>query len=393
MRRGIMKLEDAKKRFIEIYGGRSEDIRSFYAPGRVNLIGEHTDYNGGYVFPCALSFGTYAISRKREDNKIRFASTNFDQRIMVDARDIKYEKKDDWANYPKGVINGFQKRGFKISGFDVLYDGNIPNRAGLSSSASIELVTSVMLRGLFDCKISMIDMIKLSQEAENKFVGLNCGIMDQFAVGMGRKDCAMLLDCNTLKYKYVPVKLDGYKLIIANTNKKRGLADSKYNERRRECEKAVEYLNQKLDIKTLGEIDTAAFEKYKYLIKDDTILKRASHVVYEIKRTLDAVDCLNSGDICAFGKLMNESHISLRDLYDVTGVELDTLAEEAWKVEGTAGSRMTGAGFGGCTVSIVKEEAVDRFIKCVGENYKHKVGLDADFYIGEIGDGAKEISE
>jgi galactokinase len=393
MRRGIMKLEDAKKKFMEIYGGSSEDIRSFYAPGRVNLIGEHTDYNGGYVFPCALSFGTYAISRKRDDNKIRFASTNFDQRVMVDAGDIEYEKKDDWVNYPKGVIKGFQKRGFKINGFDVLYDGNIPNRAGLSSSASIELVTSVMLRGLFDCKISMIDMVKLSQEAENKFVGLNCGIMDQFAVGMGRKDCAMLLDCNTLKYKYVPIKLNGYKLIIANTNKKRGLADSKYNERRRECEKAVEYLNQKLDIKTLGEINTASFEKYKYLIKDNTILKRASHVVYEIKRTLDAVDCLNSGDICAFGKLMNESHISLRDLYDVTGAELDTLAEEAWKVEGTAGSRMTGAGFGGCTVSIVKEEAVDRFIKCVGENYKHKVGLNADFYIGEIGDGAKEISE
>ncbi|HBM80075.1 MAG: galactokinase [Clostridiales bacterium] len=385
-----MKLEEVKRKFSEMFGYEGK-TRSFYAPGRVNLIGEHTDYNGGYVFPCALSFGTYAVARKRNDNIVRLASTNFDLKVKVDVNKIVYDKKDDWGNFPKGVIKEFQNKGFRIGGFDVLYDGNIPNGAGLSSSASIELVTSVMLKALFDCDIDMIEMVKLSQRAENKFVGVNCGIMDQFAVGMGKRDNAMLLNCGTLEYKYVPIKLTGYKLLISNTNKKRGLADSKYNERRSQCEKAVWYLNKKLDIKQLADIDVRTFEKYKYLIEDNVVEKRAEHVIYEIKRTTDAVSKLEGGDILGFGKLMNESHISLRDLYEVTGPELDSLAKEAWKIHGVAGSRMTGAGFGGCTVTIIKEDAVDEFKEKVGENYKRETGLTADFYIAEIGDGAREI--
>ncbi len=379
------------KRFTEIYGGDEKDVRKFFAPGRVNLIGEHTDYNKGFVFPCALSFGTFAAARKRKDNVIKFASTNFDLQVTVSSDDIYYAKEDDWANYPKGVIKEFKNMGFEIGGFEVLYDGNIPNGAGLSSSASIELATSVLLKGLFDCNIDMVDMVKLSQKAENKFIGVNCGIMDQFSIGMGKKDNAILLNCKTLDYDYVPVVLDGYKIVIANTNKRRGLQDSKYNERRSQCEEAVSCLKKELDIEYLADIDSKTFEDYKYLIDDEVVLKRATHVVYEIKRTLDAAEKLKCGDLEAFGKLMNESHESLKDLYEVTGIELDTLVDEAQKIKGVVGSRMTGAGFGGCSVSIVKEDAIDEFIKTVGENYNKKTGLCADFYIAEIGDGAKEI--
>lgn len=386
-----MNINDVRKRFIEIFGEGSEEVRSFYAPGRVNLIGEHTDYNGGFVFPCALSFGTYAVARKRSDGTIKFASTNFPLRVDIPCDNISYSKAHDWANYPKGIIKEFQDKGFEIGGFEVLYDGSIPNGAGLSSSASIELATCVVLKGLFGCDIDMVEMVKLSQRAENQFIGVNCGIMDQFAIGMGRKDHAMLLNCGTLEYEYVPVKIDGCKLVITNTNKRRGLADSKYNERRAECEKAVEYLNRKLNIKCLADIDVDTFEKYKYLIEEEKVAKRAAHVVYEIKRTTDAVEKLNNGDINSFGRLMNESHVSLRDLYEVTGVELDTLVEEAWKIDGVIGSRMTGAGFGGCTVSIVKDEALENFKRDVADNYLRRVGLKAQFYTAEIGGGACEI--
>lgn len=386
-----MELTDLVKRFTELYGEGKERIRVFYAPGRVNLIGEHTDYNGGHVFPCALSFGTYAVARKRRDKIIKFASTNFDLRAEISADACFYDRAHDWANYPKGVIKYFEEDGFDIGGFEVLYDGSIPNGAGLSSSASIELATCVMLKGLFDCDIDMIGMVKLSQRAENNFIGVKCGIMDQFAAGMGKKDSAMLLNCKTLQYMYAPVKLNGYKLVISNTNKRRGLADSKYNERREQCEQAVSDLKAELDITCLCDMDVNTFEKSRYLIKDEIAAKRAEHVVYENGRVLEAVKRLNAGDIESFGKLMNESHVSLRDLYEVTGKELDTLVEEAWNVEGTIGSRMTGAGFGGCTVSIVRDDAVEEFQKKVGENYKKKTGLTADFYIAEIGDGAREI--
>lgn len=385
-----MDLQRLKEKFQEKFGAEGP-IRTFFAPGRVNLIGEHIDYNGGYVFPCAISFGTYAIVRKREDNKIRFASTNLSYETELTLENIQYEEKDDWVNYPKGVIKYFQESGSTVGGFDILYSGNIPNGAGLSSSASVEVLTAYILNELFQCNKTLIDMVKISQKAENHFVGVNSGIMDQFAVAMGKKDQAILLDCNTLDYDYVPLELKGAKLVIANTNKRRGLADSKYNERRSECEQAVEDLQKVLDIETLGELDALTFEEYKKFIKDPIHQKRASHAVYENIRVKEAVKKLNAGDLAAFGELMNQSHISLRDLYEVTGVELDTMVEEAWKIPGVIGSRMTGAGFGGCTISIVEADAVETFITEVGENYNKRTGLQADIYVAEVGAGVREL--
>lgn len=386
-----MELIQLQKEFIKVFGDSNQQMQSFHSPGRVNLIGEHTDYNGGYVFPCALSFGTYAVARKRDDGQISFASTNFDLKVEINLTDIVYDKSHDWANYAKGVVDQFIKLGHKISGFDVMFSGNIPNGAGLSSSASLELAMSVVLNELFELNMDRLTMVKLSQNAENQFVGMNCGIMDQFAVGMGKKDNAIFLNCATLQYEYAPVILNGSKIVIANTNKKRRLADSKYNERRAQCEEAVEDLRQALNITCLAEVSVEAFEENKHLIKDPIVCKRAQHVVYEDYRTLEAVKLLKAGDISGFGKLMNESHDSLKDLYEVTGQELDTLVLEARKISGTIGSRMTGAGFGGCTVNIVKESAIDEFIRTVGENYTAKTGLVADFYIAEIGDGAKRL--
>lgn len=386
-----MELSEVKSKFLEVFGDNDNEVYLFHSPGRVNLIGEHTDYNGGYVFPCALSFGTYAVARKRNDNKLKFATTNFDLKVEINLDDVKYDEKHDWANYPKGVVNQFIKKGFKLGGIEVMFSGNIPNGAGLSSSASMELAMSVVLNDLFELKQDMIDMVKLSQEAENQFIGVNCGIMDQFAVGMGKKDNAMFLNCRTLEYNYAPVVLKGAKIVLANTNKRRGLADSKYNERRSECEVAVVELNKVMNISCLGDVSVEDFERNKYAIKSDIVRKRAEHVIYEDDRTLKAVNMLKLGDIKGFGVLMNNSHDSLRDLYEVTGIELDTLVEEARKIGGTIGSRMTGAGFGGCTVSIVEDKSVVKFILDVGKNYKDKTGLEADFYIAEIGDGAKRI--
>lgn len=373
------------------------DVKVFFSPGRVNLIGEHTDYNGGFVFPCALDFGTYAVAVKRNDNIFRMYSKNFENLGIIEFSldRLINEPQDDWANYPKGVIKTFLEAGFNInSGFDVLFYGNIPNGAGLSSSASIELATSVILKDLFNLDVDMISMVKLSQKAENKFIGVNCGIMDQFAIGMGKKDNAILLDCNTLNYQYAPVVLNGASIVIANTNKKRGLADSKYNERRGSCEAAVKVLNENgIDIKYLGELSIERFNEIKHLITDEEQLKRATHAVTENERTKVAVEKLNAGDIEAFGQLMNQSHISLRDDYEVTGFELDSLVEAAWEAEGVIGARMTGAGFGGCTVSIVKDEFIESFKKSVGEKYTAKTGLVADFYVAKIGDGSRKLGD
>ncbi|WP_461206175.1 galactokinase [Clostridium sp. DL1XJH146] len=381
-----------KNDFNTVFGNK--DVRVFFAPGRVNMIGEHTDYNGGNVFPCALSFGTYIIASKREDTRGRVYSLNFEDLgiIEFDINNLEYLKQDDWANYPKGVISEFKKNGFKIDkGFDVLFYGNIPNGAGLSSSASVELVTSVMLKGLFNVDVDMVSMVKMSQKAENEFVGVNCGIMDQFAIGMGKKDKAILLDCNTLEYKYTKLDLKDAAIVIANTNKRRGLADSKYNERRSECERALKQLQEKLNITSLGDLTEDEFEENKSLITNDVDRQRSKHAVYENRRVLKAVDALEGGDLVLFGQLMNETHISLRDDYEVTGVELDTLVDIAWREEGTIGSRMTGAGFGGCTVSIVKEDKVHSFIENVGKKYKEKIGYEADFYVAKVGDGAREL--
>ena len=387
--------EQLVKVFKEKFGSEG-DIRSYFAPGRVNLIGEHTDYNGGHVFPCALTIGTYAIVRKREDRNFRFYSTNFESLGVIEASldNLKYDKALDWTNYPLGVVWAFIEKGYPVDcGFDMLLFGNIPNGSGLSSSASVEVVTGVALRDLFGYDdISMIDIALFGQYSENNFNGVNCGIMDQFAIAMGKKDQAIFLDTSDLSYTYAPIKLADEKIVIACSNKKRGLGDSKYNERRAECEEALAELQTKLDIKALGELSEEEFEANIDLIKSEVRQRRAKHAVYENQRTLKAVDALKAGNLEEFGKLMNASHVSLRDDYEVTGIELDTLVENAWEQEGVIGSRMTGAGFGGCTVSIVKTDCVDKFIENVGKAYLEKIGYAADFYVVEIGDGGRVLA-
>ena len=386
-----MKKEELIQKFQELYGAEG-DIRTYFAPGRVNLIGEHTDYNGGHVFPCALTIGTYAVARKRSDRKLRFFSVNFERLGIIESSldDLVPSRSAGWTNYPKGVMWTFGKRGMEISnGVDILLYGNIPNGSGLSSSASVEVVTGVMLRDLFGFdSLTNIDLALIGQQSENEYNGVNCGIMDQFAVAMGKKDYAIFLDTSDLSYTYAPIKLDHARIVIASSNKKRGLGDSKYNERRAECEAALAELQKVVDIKSLGDLTEEAFEQYKDAIKDETRKKRAKHAVYENRRTIQAVAALEANDIAKFGQLMNASHVSLRDDYEVTGRELDTLVEEAWKIPGVIGSRMTGAGFGGCTVSIVENDAVEPFISKVGEAYKKAIGYAADFYVIDVGKGA-----
>ncbi len=381
--------ETVLKEFEKVFGD-TDGVKVFFAPGRVNLIGEHTDYNGGHVFPCALTIGTYAAARVRNDRKLRFYSMNFEQLGVIESSldGLKPEKEADWTNYPKGVMWAFGERGFEIpQGMDILLNGNIPNGSGLSSSASVEVLTGAILRDFFGFQVSNQDLALIGQFSENKFNGVNCGIMDQFAIAMGKKEHAIFLDTADLSYAYVPVKLQKAKIVIACSNKKRGLGDSKYNERRSECETALAELQKVVDIKSLGELSEEQFEEYKSAIKDETRVRRAKHAVYENQRTLKAVKALEANDIAQFGQLMNASHVSLRDDYEVTGIELDTLVEEAWKVDGVIGSRMTGAGFGGCTVSIVEDAAIDTFKKQVGDAYLAKIGYAADFYVVEIGDG------
>lgn len=382
------------EKFQELFGGEG-DIRSYFSPGRVNLIGEHTDYNGGHVFPCALTIGTYGIARKREDRKIRFYSENFSRLGVFETSldDLVYREEANWTNYPKGVVWAFKEKGYVAdTGFDLVMYGNIPNGSGLSSSASVELLMGVILVDMFGFEgLSMIDLALLGQYAENKFNGMNCGIMDQFAIAMGKENQAIFLDTADLSYEYAPIEMKGAKIVIAASNKKRKLTDSKYNERRAECEEALADIQKQMDIKALGDLTEEQFEEVKEAVKNPVCRKRAKHAVYENQRTIKAVAALKAGDLETFGKLMNASHVSLRDDYEVTGKELDTLVEAAWKQEGVIGSRMTGAGFGGCTVSIVKEEAIDDFIKNVGEIYEKEIGYAADFYVVEIGDGSRRI--
>lgn len=374
----------------------SQTPRTFFAPGRINLIGEHTDYNGGHVFPASISFGTYALAIKRNDQKLRFYSMNFPEIGIIesDLSKLEYDEEDNWANYPKGMLLYLKEAGHEISrGADIMYFGNIPNGAGLSSSASIELATGVLLEGLFNLKIERIEMIQLGKKVENHYIGVNSGIMDQFAIGMGKKDHAILLDCETLNYQYAPIVMNDHVIIIINTNKQRTLAGSKYNERRAQCEQALSDLQLRLSINSLGDLTPEEFEINKHLIRDETNQKRAKHAVYENARTLLALEKLQQGDLIAFGQLMNESHISLRDDYEVTGLELDTIAETAWEQDGVLGARMTGAGFGGCAIALVQKNKIDDFKKKVNSIYHEKVGYDATFYIATIGDGAKELTE
>ena len=377
------------QKFIEVFGD-DKDTAVYFAPGRVNMIGEHTDYNGGHVFPCALTIGTYAVARKRDDNKLRFYSMNFENLGIIESSldDLKPYKEADWTNYPKGVMWAFGEKGMTVPyGMDILLNGNIPNGSGLSSSASVEVLTGFILRDMFGFDVTNQDLALIGQYAENKYNKVNCGIMDQFAIAMGKKDNAIFLDTADLSYEYAPIKLEGAKIVIACSNKKRGLGDSKYNERRFECETALAELKQIADIASLGDLSEKEFEQKKSIIQSPVRIQRAKHAVYENQRTIKAVEALKAGDIVEFGQLMNASHVSLRDDYEVTGIELDTLVEEAWKIEGVIGSRMTGAGFGGCTVSIVKDEAIDTFIEKVGAAYEAKIGYAADFYVVEIGDG------
>ena len=374
----------------------TETPRVFFAPGRINLIGEHTDYNGGHVFPASISFGTYALGLKRNDQKLRFYSMNFSESgiIECDLGNLDYNIDDDWANFPKGMIKYMREHGANIStGLDILFYGNIPNGAGLSSSASIEMATGVLLEGIFDEKIDRIEMIKLGQQVENNYIGVNSGIMDQFAIGMGKQDHAIHLDTATLEYQYAPIKLEEHAIMIINTNKQRTLAGSKYNERRTQCEQALADLQTELNISTLGDLTKEQFEKHKHLIKDETNQKRAKHAVYENERTIEALKKLEENDLEAFGKLMNESHLSLQHDYEVTGLELDTIVETAWKQSGVLGARMTGAGFGGCAIAIVHKNDVDNFEQEVNKVYHDTIGYEPTFYTAMIGDGAKEITE
>ena len=382
-------------KFEELFGS-SEGARFYFSPGRVNLIGEHTDYNGGHVFPCALTLGTYGAARKREDNKIRFYSMNLDAFGVVEVSldDLSYKKTYNWANYPLGVVWAFAEKGHAIdTGFDMIIWGNIPNGSGLSSSASLEVLTGVILTDLFGIdSLSMTDLALIGQYSENNFNGCNCGIMDQFAVAMGKKDNAIFLDTSTLNYEYAPCVLNGAKIVITNSKVKHSLVDSAYNDRRNECAEALKALQTELDIKALGDLTPEEFEAHKDLIKDEIQLKRAKHAVYENQRTIDAVAALKAGDIETFGQLMNQSHISLRDDYAVSCDEIDILVNLAWAIPGVLGSRITGGGFGGCTVSIVKDEAVEPFIENIGKAYKEKVGHEAEFYTVDIGDGASRLA-
>ncbi|CDC17054.1 galactokinase [Mediterraneibacter sp. 210702-DFI.3.120] len=380
--------------FAELFGD-SEGARFYFSPGRVNLIGEHTDYNGGHVFPCALTLGTYGAARKREDNKIHLYSMNLDSFGVVEASldDLTNKKEYNWANYPLGIVWAFKEKGHTItSGFDMVIWGNIPNGSGLSSSASLEVLTGVILTDLFEIKdLSMTDLALIGQYSENNFNGCNCGIMDQFAVAMGKKDHAIFLDTSDLSYEYAPCVLDGAKIVITNSKVKHSLVDSAYNDRRNECAAALKALQSELDIQALGDLTPEEFEAHKSLIKDEIQLQRAKHAVYENQRTIDAVTALKAGDIESFGKLMNQSHISLRDDYDVSCEEIDILVDLAWKIPGVLGSRITGGGFGGCTVSIVKDESIDTFIETIGKTYLEKVGHEAEFYTVDIGDGASRL--
>lgn len=371
----------------------TEPTHLFFAPGRINLIGEHTDYNGGHVFPAAITFGTYVLMRLRDDDLVRFYSANFSETGIIERRldDLAFRLEDDWTNYPKAMLHLLNEQTNRIDhGLDIWFFGNIPNGAGLSSSASIELATAFGLNTMYELGLKSIDLVKLGQRAENEYIGVNSGIMDQFAIGMGKLGHAMLLDCDTLDCEYAPVDLDRISIVIMNTNKRRELADSKYNERRSECETALSRLQTVLSIKSLGELTPETFEASKSVIGDDILVKRARHAVYENARTLQALDALKENRLADFGQLMNASHVSLRDDYEVTGIELDTLVEAAW-ANGAIGARMTGAGFGGCAIALVRDADIESFKQTVSDHYKNEVGYAPTFYVASIGAGAHEL--
>ncbi|MCL2379086.1 MAG: galactokinase [Defluviitaleaceae bacterium] len=439
-----MNLQELQNNFNREFP-HSREPRFFYAPGRVNLIGEHIDYNGGYVFPCALTMGTYAAISRRDDNLIRLVSGNIEPAVTVNIEDLSYNPAHSWANNPKGVTKLLADMGHKLGGYDMYIWGNLPNSAGLSSSASLAVLTALALDTIFGLGVSPVERALLCQRVENEYIGVNCGIMDQFASAMGRKDHAILLNCGNLEYEYVPLELGDYQLVIANSNASRALADTKYNERRAECDRALEILRKVADIKNLCDLDSIKFMEYSKAAFGEAVVNhgmhwvteslappdlkdipppteevtafiRAYHAVSENERVKYAVAMLKRGDLSALGFAMTCSHVSLRDCYEVTGYALDSLALAAWefdwlggppwdmplpKIEVPAknvsltakvlGSRMTGAGFGGCTVSIVHKDSVEEFIREVGKRYTELTGLTADFYVAKTDDGAREV--
>ena len=385
--------QDVLAKFKELYGDEG-DIRVYFAPGRVNLIGEHTDYNGGHVFPCALTIGTYMAVRKRADRKVNFYSMNFEELGIIECSLDNMTPKEDgeWTNYPMGVMWAFDGRGMKMDcGLDLALYGNIPNGSGLSSSASLEVVTGYMLKDMYGFDVTNVDLAKIGQYSENNFNGCNCGIMDQFASAMGKANNAIFLDCNTLEYEYAPITLDGAKIVVTNSMVKHSLVTSAYNDRRNESSQALKDLQQVCGISSLGELTEEEFDKYASSIKDEINRSRGKHAVYENQRTIKAVEALKNNDLETFGKLMNASHVSLRDDYETSCEEVDVLVEEAWKIDGVIGSRITGGGFGGCTVSIVKDEAIDTFKEKLTAAYQEKVGKTPEFYVVSIGDGPSRL--
>ena len=385
-----MNVQELKAAFEAAYGKQAEAV--YFAPGRVNLIGEHTDYNGGSVFPCALSFGTYLLLSKNDEKFVNFRSMNQPEVTKLGLNELTTPLENSWVNYPLGVFAQYIKRGVEIkTGYDILIWGNVPNGAGLSSSAALEVVTAFALNDQLGTGFNRTVLAQIGQKAEHEFAFVNCGIMDQFASANGAKDHAIHLNCDTLEFELVPVKLEGVKILISNTHSPHKLDSGAYNQRVAECKLAVEQLNKVRPIKFLAELTEAEFKEIESAITDPIAHKRARHVVGEVQRTKDAVKALKAGDLTLFGKLMNASHVSLRDDYEVTGLQLDTMAEEAWKIDGVIGSRMTGGGFGGCTVSLVKDEAIDTFIEKVGAAYEAKTSIKPQFYIAEIGNGACKI--
>ena len=386
-----MTIDQLKSAYEAAYQKSATDI--FFSPGRVNLIGEHTDYNGGFVFPCALSFGTYILLSKNDEQKINFRSLNMEAIYSLELTQLSEPLPNKaWANYPLGVFAQFIKRGISITqGYDILFWGNVPAGAGLSSSAAMEVVTAYALNELLGTGYELTELAKIGRAAEHEFAGVMCGIMDQFASAQGKQDHAIYLNCDTLAFDLVPVKLEGIKVVVSNTHSPHHLDSGAYNDRVRQCQLAVQQISAVRPIKNLAELSQTDFEQVEHAITDEVAHRRACHVVGEVQRTKDAVEALQQGHIELFGKLMTQSHISLRDDYEVTGLQLDSLAEAAWKVEGVLGSRMTGGGFGGCTVSLVRDEAISTFIEQVGAEYTEKTGLKADFYIAEIGDGAHRV--
>jgi len=384
--------QELNAEFIARYGHAKKSARTYFAPGRVNLIGEHIDYNGGFVLPCALTLGTYLIAARTTNDTVHLASTNFDYAAKIRLNDVTKKHEDQWVNYPLGVMNEFIKKGVSMAGVQFLFAGNVPDGAGLSSSASIELVTALALNDLLDGRIDTVELVQMAQKAENNFVGVNCGIMDQFIVGIGKKDHALFLSCDDLSYDHIPIRLGPYKIVIANTNKKRALADSKYNERYDECRKALSIVNLDRRVEHLCRLTLDDLAGVENSFPDATLYKRARHVITENIRVQAGAAALKNGDLAAFGSLMNQSHDSLRDDYEVTGVYLDTLVEAAWEIDGVLGARMTGAGFGGCSVNVVHKERIDFFCENVGRSYSERTGIRADFYVVDIGDGVKRIS-